>query len=66
MRKIISAFVFGLLTLAANAFAAPVFEPVGKTTHDFGNVSSGDAVEYTFQFRNSGTDTLVIESVKGS
>ena len=39
---------------------------VFKTTeHDFGTKVSGENLEYTFEFKNEGDGTLIIEKVKG-
>lgn len=37
-----------------------------KSTHDFGNIVQGDAVEHTFKFTNTGNEPLVITDVKVS
>ena len=29
--------------------------------HDFGSVKKGEPLEYTFEFRNAGSDDLIIE-----
>ena len=36
------------------------------TEWDFGEIDQGDAVEYAFKFKNSGTDPLIITNAKGS
>lgn len=56
--------------------AAPVQEtkPEGplpvmefKTTdHDFGTINEGDVVEYTYSFKNTGQEALIIQSAQGS
>lgn len=38
-----------------------VFE---STSHDFGKVKAESTVSYTFNFKNAGTGTLVIEKIK--
>ena len=35
-----------------------------KTAHNFGDIESGDRVEYTFEFENTGTKDLLISDVK--
>jgi hypothetical protein len=35
-----------------------------KSTHDFGDLAQGDKVEYTFKFKNSGTEPLIIANVQ--
>jgi len=37
-----------------------------KTEHDFGNISQDKPVEYTFKFKNTGTEPLIIADAKGS
>ncbi|WP_347156951.1 DUF1573 domain-containing protein [Pontibacter chitinilyticus] len=34
-----------------------------ETEHNFGDISQGDVVEYTFKFKNTGTQPLVIDRV---
>lgn len=34
--------------------------------HDFGKIKQGDKVKYTFKFKNTGKEPLVINSAKGS
>ncbi|MDZ4846307.1 MAG: DUF1573 domain-containing protein [Chitinophagales bacterium] len=43
--------------------AAFVFE---KTEHDFGKIGQEATVEYTFKFKNTGTEPLVISEARGS
>lgn len=33
------------------------------TTHDFGNIVQGDKVAYTFEFKNSGEEPLILSNV---
>ncbi len=35
-----------------------------KPTHDFGDVPQGDKVEYTFKFKNTGREPLIITNVQ--
>jgi hypothetical protein len=37
-----------------------------KTKHDFGDVTQGDKVEYTFKFTNTGSTPLIITNVEVS
>lgn len=34
-----------------------------EKSHDFGNINQGDVVEYTFKFKNTGNQPLVISNV---
>jgi hypothetical protein len=42
--------------------AGPVIS-FSEKSHDFGNINQGDVVEYTFKFKNTGTQPLVISNV---
>lgn len=66
MKTLSKILLFSLINTTASAIAAPVFEPVGSSTFNFGTISSGDHVEHSFRFRNSGNDSLIIGDVKGS
>jgi len=56
------------------AVAAPETKPEGPlpafefqtTDHDFGTISEGDIVEYTYQFKNTGEAPLIIQNAQGS
>lgn len=37
-----------------------------KTEHDFGKIKTGDKVDYTFNFKNTGDTDLIISKAKGS
>jgi hypothetical protein len=37
-----------------------------KTEHDFGTISEGDVVEYTYSFKNTGAAPLIIQNAQGS
>jgi hypothetical protein len=58
-------FVFGHNSLAQTAVQqeGPVitFE---KKSHDFGDITQGEKVEYVFSFSNTGTEPLVITNVE--
>jgi hypothetical protein len=43
--------------------ALPVFE-ISEEIHNFGKLSAGEAVVYTFEFKNSGKGTLEIKNVE--
>ncbi|HEY6160583.1 MAG TPA: DUF1573 domain-containing protein [Bacteroidia bacterium] len=49
--------------------ALPGTSPVmtfGETKHDFGTITEGEKVSYTFKFKNTGGSDLVITSARGS
>ena len=56
------------------ATAAPEEKPEGplpvmefsNTDHDFGTITEGDVVEYTYAFKNTGAAPLIIQSAQGS
>lgn len=37
-----------------------------KSEHDFGTISEGDVVEYTYSFKNTGAAPLIIQGAQGS
>ena len=43
----------------------PVME-FSNTDHDFGTITEGDVVEYTYAFKNTGAAPLIIQSAQGS
>lgn len=43
----------------------PVFE-FEKETHDFGTITQGEKVSFTYKFKNTGKTDLIISSAKGS
>jgi len=47
-----------------NKVGAIIYLP--ETQHDFGKVTEGKKVEYTFKFQNKGTESLIIKDVKTS
>lgn len=58
---------------AADAAAAAANDKLPKTSvkfnemeHDFGKIKAGDKVKYSFKFKNSGKEPLIINSAKGS
>ena len=52
--------------MAGQLMAAPRFTTVGETKHDWGEVVQGDMVDYSFRFKNTGDDTLIIFNVRSS
>lgn len=51
----------GVVQTKAASGAKITFE---EKSHDFGDISQGDKVEYTFKFKNTGTEPLIISSVQ--
>lgn len=62
--KILMIPVF-LLSLSAAVCAAPSIE-FSQTRADLGFIGSGDKVEYTFEFTNSGDEELIIRKITSS
>jgi len=54
-----------LMLFPAAAGAQPSIEFPAEL-HDFGTVVQGPMLEYTFEFRNAGTEELVIKDVSTS
>ena len=36
------------------------------TSHDFGTINEGDVVDFTYKFKNTGDDKLIIQNAQGS
>ena len=45
--------------------SAPVFSPVDES-HDFGRITQGEKVSYSFVFKNTGGSDLIISNAQGS
>ena len=54
-----------LLCLPTVAFADASIEFVNET-HDFGCVTQGEILEFTFEFSNRGTEELVITKLQST
>ncbi|MBF9254291.1 DUF1573 domain-containing protein [Pontibacter sp. 172403-2] len=78
MKKVILSMVFAALVAggasAQTQLKAPATAPqeqakngpaitFEETEHNFGDITQGDVVEYTFKFKNTGTQPLVIDNV---
>jgi hypothetical protein len=58
---------FVLAVLVASGAQAQTLGPViawEKSAHDFGDVVQGDKVEFTFKFKNTGNEALIITNVQ--
>ena len=49
-----------------DSLKAPRFEFIGGHTHDFGEIKEGAPAEYTFRFRNTGRQPIIITNVSAS
>jgi len=64
----------GASTAPTNTAAVPETKPEGPLPamefatleHDFGTISEGDVVEYTYKFKNTGDAPLIIQNAQGS
>lgn len=62
---VIGLFMFASLSAqdkAAESAAGPKIT-FAEASHDFGDIKQGDKVEYTFTFKNSGTEPLILSNV---
>lgn len=65
MKKIFSLFV-ALFVLVAVSYAQKGVMKFAKETHDFGKVEQGKPVTHVFEFKNTGTDPIVINDAQAS
>ncbi|NJO86715.1 MAG: DUF1573 domain-containing protein [Lewinella sp.] len=62
MQQPIFVYTFCLLFIA---FASPrPVEWLGETTYDFGDIQAGKPVVFSFEYRNTGSEPLVIDNVR--
>ena len=65
MKKIFSLFV-ALFVFVAVGYAQKGVLKFAKETHDFGKVEQGKPVTHVFEFKNTGTDPVVINDAQAS
>ncbi|MBD2705111.1 DUF1573 domain-containing protein [Spirosoma sp. BT702] len=65
MKKFFSLFV-ALFVLVAVGYAQKGTMKFAKETHDFGKVEQGKPVTHVFEFKNTGTDPVVISDAQAS
>ncbi|RYF61839.1 MAG: DUF1573 domain-containing protein [Cytophagaceae bacterium] len=65
MKKTFSLFV-ALFMLVAVSYAQKGVLKFTKETHDFGKVEQGKPVTHVFEFKNTGTDPIVINDAQAS
>ncbi|QIP12052.1 DUF1573 domain-containing protein [Spirosoma aureum] len=65
MKKFFSLFV-ALFVFVAVGYAQKGVLKFAKETHDFGKVEQGKPVTYVFEFKNAGTDPVVINDATAS
>ncbi len=54
-----------MLLVPSVAFAAPSIK-FSSDVHDFGKVSEGDQLEFSFEFENTGSGDLIIQRLQAS
>lgn len=65
MKKIFSLFV-ALFVFVAVGYAQKGVLKFAKETHDFGKVEQGKPVTHVFEFKNTGSDPVVINDAQAS
>ncbi len=65
MKKIFSLFV-ALFVFVAVGYAQKGVLKFAKETHDFGKVEQGKPVTHVFEFKNTGSDPIVINDAQAS
>ena len=65
MKKTFSLFV-ALFVFVAASYAQKGVMKFAKETHDFGKIEQGKPVTYVFEFKNTGTDPIVISDAQAS
>ncbi|QJW88326.1 DUF1573 domain-containing protein [Spirosoma taeanense] len=65
MKKIFSLFV-ALFVFVAVGYAQKGVMKFAKETHDFGKVEQGKPVTHVFEFKNTGTDPIIISDATAS
>ena len=65
MKKTFSLFV-AMFMLVAVSYAQKGVLKFTKETHDFGKVEQGKPVTHVFEFKNTGTDPIVINDAQAS
>ncbi len=65
MKTIFSLFV-ALFAFVAVGYAQKGVLKFAKETHDFGKVEQGKPVTYVFEFKNTGTDPVIISNAQPS
>ena len=53
-------------TVAATSDAAPTTVQIIDSVYDFGKVLEGEVVEYSYRFKNEGTNPLIVSNASAS
>lgn len=65
MKKILSLFV-ALFAFVAVGYAQKGVTKFASETHDFGKIEQGKPATYMFEFKNTGTDPIIISDATAS
>ena len=65
MKKAFSLFV-ALFAFVAVSYAQKGVTKFASETHDFGKIEQGKPATYTFEFKNTGTDPIIISDATAS
>ena len=65
MKKIFSLFV-ALFVFVAVGYAQKGVMKFAQETHDFGKIEQGKPVTYVFEFKNMGTDPIIVNDATAS
>lgn len=65
MKKVFSLFV-ALFALVAVSYAQKGVAKFATETHDFGKIEQGKPATFTFEFKNTGTDPIIINDATAS
>lgn len=65
MKKFFSLFV-ALFVFVAVGYAQKGVMKFAKETHDFGKIEQGKPATYVFEFKNTGTDPIIINDAQAS
>jgi hypothetical protein len=63
MKKLALLLFFGMFAFASFAQDKKAEIKFAEASHDFGDITQGNVVEYTFKFKNTGTTPLVLTNV---
>lgn len=65
MKKIVSLFV-AMFMLVAVSYAQKGVVKFAKETHDFGKIEQGKPATFTFEFKNTGSEPVIISDASAS
>ncbi len=65
MKKIVSLFV-AMFVFVAVSYAQKGVVKFAKETHDFGKIEQGKPATYTFEFKNTGSEPVIISDASAS